>query len=73
MTTPKDQPFILQLPAGSRDKYETAIAAIPPDMRTLVALSSGGLRRYAGLDRAQVSHASLGRSPQANNLRAMTT
>ncbi len=34
MTTPKDQPFTLTLPAGSRDKYETAIAAIPLDMRT---------------------------------------
>jgi membrane-bound lytic murein transglycosylase D len=34
MTTPKDQPFILNLPAGSRDKYETAIALVPPDMRT---------------------------------------
>ncbi len=34
MTTPKDQPFTLNLPAGARDKYETAIAAIPLDMRT---------------------------------------
>ncbi len=34
MTTPKDQPFVLRLPAGSREKYETAIAAIPQDMRT---------------------------------------
>ena len=34
MTTPKDEPFVLRLPAGSRDKYETAIAAIPQDMRT---------------------------------------
>jgi membrane-bound lytic murein transglycosylase D len=34
MTTPKDQTFILNLPAGSRDKYETAIALVPPDMRT---------------------------------------
>jgi membrane-bound lytic murein transglycosylase D len=34
MTTPKDQPFILNLPAGSRDKYETAIALVPQDMRT---------------------------------------
>jgi len=34
MTTPKDQPFTVTLPAGSRDKYETAIAAIPLDMRT---------------------------------------
>jgi len=34
MTTPKDQPFTLNLPAGSEEKYETAIAAIPLDMRT---------------------------------------
>ena len=34
MTTPKDQPFTLNLPAGSQAKYETAIAVIPQDMRT---------------------------------------
>ncbi len=34
MTTPKDQTFTLNLPAGSKDKYETAIAVIPQDMRT---------------------------------------
>jgi membrane-bound lytic murein transglycosylase D len=34
MATPKDQSFILNLPAGSQEKYETAIAAIPQDMRT---------------------------------------
>lgn len=34
MTTPKDQTFTLNLPAGTKDKYETAIAMIPPDMRT---------------------------------------
>jgi membrane-bound lytic murein transglycosylase D len=34
MTTPKDQPFTLNLPAGSQEKYETAIAVIPQDMRT---------------------------------------
>ena len=34
MTTPKDQTFTLNLPAGSKDKYEAAIALIPPDMRT---------------------------------------
>jgi membrane-bound lytic murein transglycosylase D len=34
MTTPKDQGFTLNLPAGSRERYETAIAAIPVDMRT---------------------------------------
>jgi membrane-bound lytic murein transglycosylase D len=34
LTTPKDQTFTLNLPAGTKDKYETAIALIPPDMRT---------------------------------------
>ena len=34
MTTPKDPTFTLNLPAGSKDKYETEIAAIPLDMRT---------------------------------------
>ncbi len=34
LTTPKDQTFTLILPAGSKDKYETAISLIPPDMRT---------------------------------------
>ncbi|HZP23339.1 MAG TPA: LysM peptidoglycan-binding domain-containing protein [Terriglobales bacterium] len=34
MTTPKDQTFTLNLPAGSEEKYETAMAAIPLDMRT---------------------------------------
>jgi len=34
MTTPKDQTFTLNLPSGTKDKYETAIALIPPDMRT---------------------------------------
>jgi len=34
MTTPKDQGFTLNLPAGTKERYETAIAAIPQDMRT---------------------------------------
>ena len=33
LTTPKDQSFTLNLPAGSRERYETAMAAIPVDMR----------------------------------------
>jgi membrane-bound lytic murein transglycosylase D len=33
LTTPKDHEFELHLPVGTRDKFETAIAAIPPDMR----------------------------------------
>ncbi len=35
MTTPKGEPFTLRLPAGTTQKYQTTIAAIPPDMRTL--------------------------------------
>lgn len=34
-TTPKDQAFELRLPAGTKDKYKTAIAAIPTDKRVL--------------------------------------
>jgi peptidoglycan lytic transglycosylase D len=33
LTTPKDHEFELHLPAGSKDRYLEAIAAIPPDMR----------------------------------------
>jgi membrane-bound lytic murein transglycosylase D len=33
LTTPKDHSFQLRLPAGTKDNFETAIAAIPPDMR----------------------------------------
>jgi len=32
-TTPKDERFELHLPAGTKDRYLSAIAAIPPDMR----------------------------------------
>jgi membrane-bound lytic murein transglycosylase D len=35
MTTPKDEEFELQLPAGTAERFQTAIAAIPPEMRTL--------------------------------------
>src|SRR5438309_995807 len=33
LTTPKNQEFELRLPNGTKDKFLTAIAAIPPDMR----------------------------------------
>ncbi len=33
LTTPKDAPFELRIPAGSKEKFETAIAAIPVDKR----------------------------------------
>src|SRR5215469_4221336 len=32
-TTPKDQPFNLHLPSGTKERYEAAIAAIPKDKR----------------------------------------
>jgi membrane-bound lytic murein transglycosylase D len=34
-TTPKDEPFELRLPEGTKEKYQTAIAAIPVDKRVL--------------------------------------
>ncbi len=34
MTTPKDHAFELHLPVGTKDKFQTAIAAIPTDMRS---------------------------------------
>jgi peptidoglycan lytic transglycosylase D len=33
LTTPKDREFELRLPAGSKDKYISAIASVPRDMR----------------------------------------
>ena len=33
MTTPKDQEFVLQVPKGTGEKFQTAIASIPQDMR----------------------------------------
>ncbi len=54
LTTPKGEPFILRLPAGSAQKYQTAIAAIPGRHAHVVALSPRGVRRHPRLDRAQV-------------------
>jgi membrane-bound lytic murein transglycosylase D len=33
MTTPKDHSFKLRIPAGTKEKFESAIAVIPPEMR----------------------------------------
>ena len=33
VTTPRTGTFTLRLPAGTKDQYETAISAVPPDMR----------------------------------------
>ena len=35
LVTPKDAAYVLKLPAGTKDKFETAIAAIPEDKRVL--------------------------------------
>ncbi len=35
MTTPKDQAFTLHLPAGTREKFEAQVAAIPMEKRVL--------------------------------------
>ena len=34
-TTPKDKAFQLRIPAGTKEKYQEAIASIPPDKRVL--------------------------------------
>src|SRR5271165_7136323 len=67
MTTPKDQTFTLHLPAGSKDKYETAIALIPPDMRTFWSYH----RVEYGESLAAIArkyHTSTGVIAEANNL-----
>jgi|HubBroStandDraft_4_1064222.scaffolds.fasta_scaffold00058_14 membrane-bound lytic murein transglycosylase D len=67
MTTPKDQTFTLNLPAGSKDKYETAIALIPPDMRTFWRYH----RVEYGESLASIAHkyhTSTGLIAEANNL-----
>jgi membrane-bound lytic murein transglycosylase D len=33
LSTPRTGAFILHIPAGTKDQYETAIASVPPDMR----------------------------------------
>ena len=66
-TTPKDQPFELHLPAGSKEKFETAIASIPVEKRMVWRYYSvqdgdtlaGIARKYHTTERAIT---------QANNL-----
>jgi len=67
LTTPKDQTFTLNLPAGSKDKYEIAIALIPPDMRTFWRYH----RVEYGESLASIAHkyhTSTGVIAEANNL-----
>ncbi len=67
MTTPKGEPFTLRLPAGTTQKYQTAIAAIPQDMRTLWRY----YRVEPGDSLASIArkyHATAASITQANNL-----
>ena len=69
MTTPKGEPFTLRVPAGTTQKYQTAIAAIPSDMRTLWRY----YRVEPGDSLASISrkyHATPASITQANNLPA---
>ena len=67
MTTPKDQTFALNLPAGSKDKYEEAIALIPPDMRTFWRYHRVEFGESLG-SIAHKYHTSAGVIEEANNL-----
>ena len=53
MTTPKDESFVLNLPAGSLDKYEAAIAVIP-----LICARTGAITRWTTATRSPPSRAS---------------
>src|SRR5215472_12043960 len=67
MTTPNDQTFALNLPAGTKDKYESAIALLPPDMRTFWRY----LRVEYGESLGSIAHkyhTSTGVIEEANNL-----
>ncbi|HET9838737.1 MAG TPA: transglycosylase SLT domain-containing protein [Candidatus Angelobacter sp.] len=66
-TTPKDQPFELHLPEGTKEKYETAIASIPVEKRVVwryYAVQQGDT--LAGV--ARKYHTTERAIAQANNL-----
>jgi membrane-bound lytic murein transglycosylase D len=67
MTTPKDQTFTLNLPPGTKDKYETAITMIPPDMRTFWRYHRVEYGETLG-SIAHKYHTSTGVIEEANNL-----
>jgi membrane-bound lytic murein transglycosylase D len=67
MTTPKDQTFTLNLPPGTKDKYESAIALIPPDMRTFWRYHRVEYGETLG-SIARKYHTSTGVISQANDL-----
>jgi membrane-bound lytic murein transglycosylase D len=67
MTTPNDQTFTLNLPAGTKDKYESAIALIPPDMRTFWRYHRVEYGESLG-SIAHKYHTSTGVIEEANNL-----
>jgi membrane-bound lytic murein transglycosylase D len=58
MTTPKDagMTFELHLPAGTADKFQTAVASIPADKRVWWRYHKVQSRRNAGLDCPHLSH-----------------
>lgn len=69
MTTPKDGTFTLKLPAGTADKYQQAIAAIPVDMRVAWRYH----KVEAGETLAEIArkyHASTKSIAEVNNLNA---
>lgn len=67
MTTPKDQTFTLRIPAGTKSKYEEAIALIPPDMRTFWRYHRVGYGETLS-EIARKYHTSTGVIEDANNL-----
>jgi membrane-bound lytic murein transglycosylase D len=74
-TTPKDQPFDLRLPLGSKDKYETAIATIPVEKRVAWRYYkvqpgdtlAGVARKYRTTERAIAQANNLQPGPLAND------
>jgi len=73
-TTPKDQPFDLRLPLGSKDKYEAAIATIPVEKRVAWRYYkvqpgdtlAGVARKYRTTERAIAQANNLQPGPLAN-------
>jgi membrane-bound lytic murein transglycosylase D len=76
LSTPREGTFEMHLPQGTRDRYETAIAAIPPDMRlwwryhkvqsgeTLASLAR--TYRTTAKSIAEANHLDAGDTPEAD-------
>ena len=56
MTTPKEQTFTLNLPAGSQGQIRNRHRLDSAGHAHVLALSPGGIRRIAGIDSPQVPH-----------------